>query len=247
MSRNQLAPLLWHVRRAVDGDHEQDAEAAFQATFLVLACKANTIRHGRAVGSWLHEVACHIAVKARTRSARQRACEQKTIAVPARDPAVDLVWRDLRPVLDEELNRLPEVYRQPLILCCLEGLTQEEAARQLGWTKGTVSGRIARARQLLQGRLVRRDITLTSVALATLLMRSAAEVQKRIEALQEKIDAGSSAPERVVMLRRLELLEQLGTPEAKRFLEKLADGEPAAEITVEAKRALDRLSRRSVP
>src|SRR5207244_1848046 len=99
---------------------EQDAEDAFQATFLVLACKAASIRHGRAVGSWLYEVAFHVALRARTRAARRRACEQQAEPSQAA-PRDDLEARDLRPVLDEELNRLPAAYRRPLVMCYLEG------------------------------------------------------------------------------------------------------------------------------
>jgi RNA polymerase sigma factor (sigma-70 family) len=162
--------VLGVCRRVLDDAH--DAEDAFQATFLVLARKAGSIRKQTSVASWLFSVARRIAVKARTASARQRAREQEYFLLYREDlvdDVRDLVWRELRPVLDEELSRLPDKYRHPLVLCYLENKTNVEAARQLGWSKGTVSGRLARARELLRARLTRRGLALSGGVLATVL------------------------------------------------------------------------------
>src|SRR5260370_3727354 len=111
--------------------HEQGGEDAFQATFLILVRKAGSISKREALGSWLYKVAYRIALEARDRS-RMRTVDSKYLAdIPAAATTPDLLWRDLRPVLDEELARLPDKYRVPFVLCYLEGKTNEEAARQL--------------------------------------------------------------------------------------------------------------------
>ena len=165
-------PLVLGVCRRVLAN-EADAADVFQATFLVLARKAGSIRKRGSLGSWLHGVAYRLARKARVAHARRRAHERQVDIMPQPDPFSAIVWRDLRPVLDEELDHLAENYRAPLVLCYLEGKTHEEAARQLGWTNGTVCGRLARGRELLRGRLTRRGLTLSTGALTTLLAREA--------------------------------------------------------------------------
>lgn len=153
--------------------HAQDAEDAFQATFLVLARKAASLTGQASLAGWLSTVAYRIALKLRAGAARLREVEEQCDVWPARGEFDDVVWRDLRHVLDEELSRLPEKYRVPILLCYLEGKTNEEAAQQLGWTKGTVSGRLARARDLLRSRLVRRGVTLSASGLGTVLGQQA--------------------------------------------------------------------------
>ncbi len=150
--------LVFGVCRRLLAD-VQDAEDAFQATFLVLAQKAGSIRNREAVGSWLYGVAYRIAARARSATQRRRTAEQQAVLLPSEEPLAEIVWRDLRQLLDEELERLPEKYRAPLVLCYLESKSQGEAARQLGWTRGTLSGRLARARDLLRRRLTRRGLT----------------------------------------------------------------------------------------
>jgi RNA polymerase sigma factor (sigma-70 family) len=128
--------------------HEQDAQDASQATFLVLARKAGSIRNQESVGSWLHGVAYRLALKASKGKRRIGETEKRGMRAPriadspirrlAGSPVDDLTWRELREVLHQELSRLPEKNRLPLILCYLEGKTQEEAARQLGWTAATL-------------------------------------------------------------------------------------------------------------
>ena len=154
-------PMVLNVCRSVLR-HEQDAEDAFQATFLVLARKADTIRRPGAVGGWLYEVAHHVAVKAQAGAARRRARERRVTPVAPADLTLDMTVRDLQRLLQEELRQLPDRYRVPLVLCYLEGLSQEEAAKQLGWSKGTLRGRLDRGREHLRRRLMRRGVTLSA-------------------------------------------------------------------------------------
>jgi RNA polymerase sigma factor (sigma-70 family) len=163
--------VLGVCRRVLADEHE--AEDAFQATFLVLARKAGSIRKQASVGSWLYGVAYRIAAKARAQAARRRVREQEVEPMTGADPLAELVWRELRPVIDEELSRLPDKYRHPVVLCYLENKTNAEAARQLGWTKGTVSGRLARARELLRARLRRRGLALSAGVLTAALAENA--------------------------------------------------------------------------
>ncbi len=160
-------PMVYGVCRRVLATH-QDAEDAFQATFLVLARKAAAVTPREFLPNWLHGVAHTTALQARRAAARRRAHEQRYARRPAPD-AAELPGDDLRPLLDRELGRLPERYRVAVVLCDLEGKSRTEAARQLGWPEGTVAGTLARARTLLAARLTRRGVTLVGVPLATLL------------------------------------------------------------------------------
>jgi RNA polymerase sigma factor (sigma-70 family) len=158
-------PMVLGVCRQVLG-HAQDAEDAFQATFLVLLRRAAAIRKRESVGNWLYGVAYRTALEARAAAARRHASERqvRTMPEPTVEPAE--LPDDLRPVLDAELSRLPDRYRAAIVLCDLEGRPRREAALQLGIPEGTLSSRLAAGRRLLGRRLLRRGISLSAGALA---------------------------------------------------------------------------------
>jgi RNA polymerase sigma factor (sigma-70 family) len=152
--------------------HAQDAEDAFQATFLLLASKAASVVKREAVASWLYGVAYRTALRAKVQGAKRRSRERLVEEMPHREVAPAEV-QDWRPLLDRELNRLPEKYRAPLLLCDLEGRPRREAARQLRLPEGTLASRLATARRLLAKRLARRGVSLSGGALAVVLTEAA--------------------------------------------------------------------------
>jgi RNA polymerase sigma factor (sigma-70 family) len=163
--------VLGLCQRVLHDSHA--AEDAFQATFLVFARKAGAISKREALGSWLYKTAYRVALRLRAKAAQRSAREEPANDLPAREAADDVLWRDLRPVLDEEINRLPEKYRVPLVLCYLEGHTNKEAAQHLGCPEGTVLSRLARGRERLRARLTRRGLALSAAGLALALSQNA--------------------------------------------------------------------------
>jgi RNA polymerase sigma factor (sigma-70 family) len=164
--------VLGICRRILQQVH--DAEDAFQATFLLLARKAATIRSQDSLASWLGRVACRVALSAREKVARQQSSERQVTSMPPSDAGPDHGWEEVCKVLDEELHRLPTKYHAPLLLCYLQGKTYEEATQELRSPLGTLKKRLGRARELLRQRLVRRGISLSSAALAALLTEKTA-------------------------------------------------------------------------
>jgi serpin B len=179
-------PMVLGVGRRVLAD-DHDAEDVFQATFLVLARRAKALRQSASLASWLYGVALRLSLKARVRASRRHRRETRSglmshdegdrgPAEPCQagtDPALSAAHRELRTVLDEELGCLPEKYRAPLVLCYLEGLTNEEAAARLQWPVGSVKGRLNRARDLLGNRLTRRGVGLAAPVLGAVLAETA--------------------------------------------------------------------------
>jgi RNA polymerase sigma factor (sigma-70 family) len=153
--------VLGVCRRALADPH--DADDAFQATFLILARRASSIAPASRVGPWLYGVARRVSLKARAAIQRRRSVERgAALDRPGSPPETP---DDLRPLIDEELGRLPEKYRAPLVLCVLQERPRKEAAAALGWTEGTLSGRLARARAMLGDRLRRRGVEPAGLAL----------------------------------------------------------------------------------
>jgi RNA polymerase sigma factor (sigma-70 family) len=147
-----------------------DAEDAFQATFLTLAREAVTLRQRGAIGAWIHEVAYHAALRVRQRLARQRHHEEKLVPpMNHQNPEEGILREDVQTVLYEELHRLPEKYRIPLVLCNLLGRTHEEAAREMNLERSALSKRLKRGYSLLRHRLLGRGVALSLVLLASLL------------------------------------------------------------------------------
>ena len=161
-------PLVWSVCRRVLAE-EHAAEDAFQATFLVLVRKARSVSKRASIRSWLYGVALRVALRARQQEQLRRRREQER---PIRHPG-EATWHDVRPILDEEIQRLPEKYRLPIILCYLEGQTNDEAALALNCPRGTIATRLARARERLRSRLLSRGVTLSAGALTAMLTDNA--------------------------------------------------------------------------
>jgi RNA polymerase sigma factor (sigma-70 family) len=192
-------PMVLSVCRRVL-HHEADAEDAFQATFLILVRKAAGIARPAALGCWLHEVALRTARRARARSATRRRHERQVPQMPQHDFVAAVAWRDLQPILDEEVSRLPAKYREPFVLCCLQGRTCAQAAVQLGCPRGTVWRRLASARELLRARLTRRGLALPAGVLAAALTQGQAPAA--VSARLVAATTGAAVPAPVAALVR---------------------------------------------
>src|SRR5262249_7522927 len=155
--------VCWRVLQ-----HQQDAEDAFQAAFLVLAQKLRTLRRHASLASWLHGVALRIALKAKSQATTRRRHEQNALVSQAAPPD-DVPWQEVRGVLDAALAELPDKWRLPLLLCYLEGRTQDEAATQLAWSKNTLRRRLVEARGALERRLRRRGLGWPAALAAVML------------------------------------------------------------------------------
>ncbi len=207
--------VLGVCRRMLSDPH--DADDAFQATFLVLVKKARQLRDGDRLGPWLYGVAIRVATKARAKVARRRGSDG---ALPDDLPCPDDAgadWHDVRPILDAELLRLAPKLRDILVLCLLEGLTAEEAARQLSCPLGTVKSRLARGREALRGRLTARGLApAVALALAAGTSRKAlaSPVSETLSATTVRIAglASDQVPPAVVALTKGAAINMLHKP-----------------------------------
>jgi RNA polymerase sigma factor (sigma-70 family) len=190
MLLRRYGPLVWSLCRRVLGD-SPDAEDAFQATFLVLVRKGRSLHRPNLLGNWLYGVAWRTARKARAASARRRACE-RPLGNMAASPTERDPWRELLPLLDEEVRRLPERYRQPLVLCYFLGKTYAEAACALGLPEGTVASRLARARECLRHRLSRGDSALPGGLIVEALSQATAPVAPPAALVSATIESARS-------------------------------------------------------
>ena len=202
-------PMVLGVCRRILRDPHA-AEDAFQATFLLLARKAGSVRKRRSVGPWLYGVAQRVALEARGTTARRPVPTPLDLEVPGVDDHDGLERDELHAALHEELGRLPEKYRAPLVICYFEGLPHEAVALRLGWPLGTVRSRIARGRDLLGARLTRRGLAPAAVLLAlSLLPKAEAAVRPRlVEATVRaamRVAAGDTGPQGDVPARVAEL------------------------------------------
>lgn len=183
-------PMVWGVCRRVL-QHDQDAEDAFQATFLVLVRKAASVRPREMVANWLYGVARQTSLKARAMAAKRRARERQVTMMPEPEAAQHDLWCELRPLLDQELSRLPDKYRVAIVLCDLEGKTRKEAARQLGLPEGTLSARLARGRVMLAKRLSRHGLAVSGGVLAVVLSQSVASAGAPASVVSNTLKAAS--------------------------------------------------------
>lgn len=165
-------PLVMGLCRSILWN-EHDAADAFQATFLVLLKKARAVGKPASLASWLHGVACRVAKRARMQSLRQQTRPDASIELKATSPIAEAASQEAVGLIHDEIRSLPERFRLPVILCCLEGETLETVAARLGWTAGSVRGRLERGREMLRMRLARRGVALTATMLAALLAQQA--------------------------------------------------------------------------
>jgi RNA polymerase sigma factor (sigma-70 family) len=183
-------PMVWGVCRRLLRSH-QDAEDAFQATFLVLVRKAASVVPREAVANWLYGVAQQTALKARATTAKRRAREKEVRAMPERALQPPELWGDLQPLLDQELGRLPDKYRSVIVLCDLEGKTRKEAARHSNLPEGTVASRLATARAMLAKRLARHRLAVSGASLAAVLAQNAASAGVTLSVASSTIKAAT--------------------------------------------------------
>jgi RNA polymerase sigma factor (sigma-70 family) len=206
-------PMVLRLCRRFLGN-VSDAEDAFQATFLLLARQARSIRNSRSLGSWLHGVAYRMASNIHRATSRRRRHEQRAVSSEPTDPVVSASCREIQAVLEQEIEALPDSYREPFILCCLENLSSAEAANRLGLTEAAVRNRLTRARKRLRAQLARRGVSLVAalalVSLSTDDVLGAVSRQLLSSTTQAGVAIVSQAPltDLLVSPRVIELVEE---------------------------------------
>src|SRR5262245_44584765 len=165
-------PVVYGVCRRILSD-ANDADDAFQATFMVLVRKGASLRQPGRLSSWLYGVANRTARKFRIKAALRTRSERAASERPLPAAVSEMTYDELRTILDEEIAELPEKYALPLVLCYLEGKTNAQAAAQLGWPEGSMSRRLSRGRELLRSRLTRRGLALTAALIAAVFAKQA--------------------------------------------------------------------------
>ncbi len=183
--------MVWSVCRRILGN-AHDADDAFQAAFLVLVRKADSVRPREAVGKWLYGVAYRTALEARSRIARRRVKELPLHDMPSPQTNPEQPGQELGPILDRELSRLADKYRLPIVLCDLEGRSRKEVAHQLAIPEGTLSSRLATARKKLAKRLARLGFAVSAAALGMLLMEKTAMASPSLSLLSSTTKAALS-------------------------------------------------------
>lgn len=195
LARRHGAMVLRVCQRILHSPH--DAEDAFQATFVVLARKAGAIGRRELLANWLFGVAQRVAREAKRRvdrrAGREHAAASFALEEHVQGTAPEPGASELRAVVDEELQRLPVKYRRPVVLCYLEGKTNDEAALQLGTTRGQVAGTLARARDLLRERLSRRGLALSTATLTAWLVQEATAAAATVSLPAQAVQAGSAS------------------------------------------------------
>ena len=161
-------PMVLAVCRGVLND-ANDADDAFQAVFLLLARKARSLWINDSLGGWLHRVSCRIALRLKADTVRRRQEERRAAELAGGSKPAGTPWDDTQTVVHEEIDRLPHRFREPIVLCYLEHMTYEQAARHLCWSEATTQGRLARARNMLRTRLARRGVTAGAATVASLI------------------------------------------------------------------------------
>ena len=187
----RFGPFVFGVCRRILSNHH-DAEDVFQSTFLSLARHAGSIRHGETLAIWLHRVAFRTALRAKSKVDARVRKELRMSEIPEPSTIEKNLWGDLEPILDHELDKLPEIYRLPILMCDIAGMTQREVANQLNCPEATISTRLMRARKLLAGRLTRQGLVFSSATLAVLLSQNAASAAVPASLMASTLTAAST-------------------------------------------------------